>query len=90
MDNHTPTILVSEGRTQTEKRIMAALMEEALKALKRNQKPREQLYLVEWDDGSTDIMLLPESKKVGDRVWLEWARAYVTVLQRQWRPWIAS
>jgi hypothetical protein len=90
MDNHMSTIRVPEDRTQIEERIMAALMEEALKAPERNQEPREQLNLVKWDDGSTDLMLLPESLKVGDRVWLEWARASVTVLQRQWRPWIGS
>lgn len=45
----------------------------------RKQKPRKQLYLIELDDGSTDMMLLREGLKVGDRVWLEWARAYVTV-----------
>ncbi len=57
---------------------------------KWNEGPREQLYLVVWDDGSTDIMLLREGLNVGDRVWLEWARAYVTVLKRQWSPWIGS
>jgi hypothetical protein len=46
---------------------------------KPKQEPREQLYLIEWDDGSTDVMLLREGLKVGDRVWLEWARASVTV-----------
>jgi hypothetical protein len=46
---------------------------------KRNQEPRAQLYLVEWEDGATDLMLLPEGLNVGNRVWLEWARTYVTV-----------
>lgn len=57
---------------------------------KWHEGPREQLYLVEWDDGSTDIMLLREGLKVGYRVWLEWARTYVTILQMHWRPWIDS
>lgn len=43
------------------------------------QKPKEQLYLIEWEDGSTDIMLLPAGLNVEDRVWLKWARAYVTL-----------